>query len=236
MSSASQGPGWWQASDGMWYPPEQGAGHQAPPPPAPAGPPSAPPSWSAPPSQSAPPGAPSWSAPTGAPQYPASAGQGFGNPQAAFANVAGKIPLAGWLVVGGLFAALIGLFLPLANVSAEGILSIDVYMPGYAKFIGFVFVVAGLVLAWATYNRLQTAQTTLIALTAVVGLMILHLIINWFTYDSDSTKNGGWGGVDVSPGFGLLLYTLGLLVAGAGVVLMWTRRPKAQPPSPYPYH
>ncbi|MGZ4704138.1 MAG: DUF4190 domain-containing protein [Acidimicrobiales bacterium] len=31
MSDFSQGPGWWQASDGKWYPPEQHPG-QAPPP------------------------------------------------------------------------------------------------------------------------------------------------------------------------------------------------------------
>ena len=26
MSDTSQGPGWWQASDGKWYPPEQAPG------------------------------------------------------------------------------------------------------------------------------------------------------------------------------------------------------------------
>jgi hypothetical protein len=30
MSDASQGPGWWQASDGKWYPPEQQPGYQQP--------------------------------------------------------------------------------------------------------------------------------------------------------------------------------------------------------------
>lgn len=29
MSDTSQGPGWWQASDGKWYPPEQQPGYQA---------------------------------------------------------------------------------------------------------------------------------------------------------------------------------------------------------------
>lgn len=28
MSDSSQGPGWWQASDGKWYPPEQAPGYQ----------------------------------------------------------------------------------------------------------------------------------------------------------------------------------------------------------------
>jgi hypothetical protein len=30
MSDFSQGDGWWQASDGKWYPPEQAAGYQPP--------------------------------------------------------------------------------------------------------------------------------------------------------------------------------------------------------------
>src|SRR3954471_18323265 len=33
MSEASQGPGWWVASDGKWYPPEQAPGPVPPPPP-----------------------------------------------------------------------------------------------------------------------------------------------------------------------------------------------------------
>src|SRR5262245_55024234 len=47
MSTTPQGPGWWQASDGNWYPPElaPGAATQPPPastPPAPSGPPATP--------------------------------------------------------------------------------------------------------------------------------------------------------------------------------------------------
>ena len=33
MSDTSQGPGWWQASDGKWYPPETTTGTTTPPPP-----------------------------------------------------------------------------------------------------------------------------------------------------------------------------------------------------------
>lgn len=39
MSDASQGPGWWQASDGKWYPPEQAPGGAPAPGPAAGGPP-----------------------------------------------------------------------------------------------------------------------------------------------------------------------------------------------------
>ena len=38
MSDTSQGPGWWQASDGKWYRPEQHPDYRPPPPPPPPGP------------------------------------------------------------------------------------------------------------------------------------------------------------------------------------------------------
>ncbi len=37
MSDSPLGPGWWQASDGRWYPPEQSPGLGQPPPPTPYG-------------------------------------------------------------------------------------------------------------------------------------------------------------------------------------------------------
>lgn len=59
MSDMSQGPGWWQASDGKWYPPEQAPGAQAP---------GAPPAFGTPPQYGAPQyGAPQYGAPVGAP-------------------------------------------------------------------------------------------------------------------------------------------------------------------------
>jgi hypothetical protein len=56
MSDASQGPGWWLAADGKWYPPEQAAPPppSAPPPPAPPPPVAPPPPAAAPPSAATP--------------------------------------------------------------------------------------------------------------------------------------------------------------------------------------
>lgn len=59
MSSERPENGWWQASDGRWYPPEQHPDHQPdmppPPPPPPVGsPPAGPDSWPAPPNPTAP--------------------------------------------------------------------------------------------------------------------------------------------------------------------------------------
>jgi hypothetical protein len=50
MSDVSQGPGWWQASDGKWYPPQPAAPTTAPPPPPAYGPPPAP-QWTPPPAK-----------------------------------------------------------------------------------------------------------------------------------------------------------------------------------------
>ena len=47
MSDVSQGPGWWQASDGKWYPPQQAPTAAPPPPPQP--PPQPLPTYGAPP-------------------------------------------------------------------------------------------------------------------------------------------------------------------------------------------
>ena len=63
MSDASQGPGWWQASDGKWYPPEQAPGAAVPTPPATAPPgynpaPVIPPGYTAPAAFGSMPGAP----------------------------------------------------------------------------------------------------------------------------------------------------------------------------------
>ena len=60
MSDFSQGPGWWQASDGKWYPPEQAPGAQptAPPPGAPGAYGAPAPGYGAPPAYGAPGAAP----------------------------------------------------------------------------------------------------------------------------------------------------------------------------------
>jgi len=86
MSDVSQGPGWWQASDGKWYPPEQapGAAPAATPPPADpgfGGAPAAAPGFGGPPAAAPGYGAPGavapgagYGVPGGAPAYGAPVG------------------------------------------------------------------------------------------------------------------------------------------------------------------
>jgi hypothetical protein len=51
VSDVSQGPGWWQASDGKWYPPQSAPTAAPPPPPRPAYGPSPAPQWTPPPAK-----------------------------------------------------------------------------------------------------------------------------------------------------------------------------------------
>ena len=71
MSDTSQGPGWWQASDGKWYPPQGAAATPPPPPSAPTGAPTIP---EAPP---VPPPVPPGPTPYGPPGGPAAPKQGM---------------------------------------------------------------------------------------------------------------------------------------------------------------
>lgn len=74
MSDTSQGPGWWQASDSKWYPPEQAAQAPPGPPPSPefAAPTSPPPGYGPPPGDGSLAGA-----------DPAYGGQSYGGPGSA---------------------------------------------------------------------------------------------------------------------------------------------------------
>jgi hypothetical protein len=226
-SNAPQGPGWWQASDGNLYPPEQHPSDTAPPAPAPGGPPQ---SWAPPPLP--PPAAPQYPAPAG---YSAPGGQTFGNAQAAFTAGLGTVPLAAWLLVGGFVVAVISLFFPLMTISGNGV-SVGVSAwKASAGVTGFfiLLLAAGAVLSVRTFTQPQSQRGTLIGLTVVIGLLAIHLIYNWLTYDSQiaAAKRGDpdLAGLSASPAFGLFLYTAAIGFLVVRVVLLWTGRSKAQP-------
>ncbi len=80
MSDVSQGPGWWLASDGRWYPPESHPSFQPPPP----TPPQSPPSFAAPPGPY----------PVGSTAYPTTSGPYSVSPT--LADYGQR--LAGWLI------------------------------------------------------------------------------------------------------------------------------------------
>lgn len=215
MSNAPQGPGWWQASDGNWYPPEQHPSYAPPPPTAPSAPPGYQPAGQAP---SPPPGPQSWSAPAAYPQYPAPGGQTFGNAQAAFTGGAAKLPLAAWLLFAGLAVDLISGLLPTWTVSANG----ETHSIGSTGG-GWVLSLLGdgvmAVLVWATFARPRRQLGTLIALTVLVGLAVLAVIVV-FTVNVPKSS---------SPGAGLFLDAAGIVILVVGIIMAWTSRSKAQP-------
>lgn len=241
MTNAPQGPGWWQASDGNWYPPEQNPSRTAPPPPAPAGPPGyqpgtqstgtpatpvAPQSWSPPP-----PAAPQYPAPPG---YPAPGGQTFGNAQAGFTAGLAKVPLGAWLLFGGFVVAVISLFFPLVTANFNGQTgSASFWSEGGVVYVIFLLLVAGAVLSVTTFVRPQSQRRTLIGLTVLISLLAIQVIYNWTTYDSQMAEvkrdNPDISDVNFSPGFGLFLYTAAIVFLAVRIVMYWTGRSKAQP-------
>jgi hypothetical protein len=245
MSNAPQGPGWWQASDGNWYPPEQRPSSAAPPPPSPASPsgppgfypagqatetpatPVAPQSWSPPP-----PAAPQYPVPAG---YPAPGGQTFGSAQSAFAGAIAKVPPTGWLLFGGFVVAAISFFLPWISAS-YGPISKSASpweFDGGVSGLFFLILAAGAALSLMIFTRPQSQRPILIGLTVVVGVLAIHLIYNWVTYNSQLSQVKGddpdLSGVNFSPGFGLFVYTAAIAFLAVRVVMLWTGRSKAQP-------
>lgn len=203
MNNAPQGPGWWQASDGNWYPPEQHPNYAAPPPPQ------------------------SSSAPGGYPQYSAPGGQNLGSGSAAFTSVAAKLPFPAWLLYGGLAVALISIFLPWASVSAEG-LGETFSLGGVDMFGAFVLIAGTAVLVWVTFTRPQAQRWAPIVLTVLIGLLVIDMITDWFDLDSAAAQVGDLGGLNVSPAVGILLYTAAVGFLAARIVFFWINRSKAQ--------
>jgi hypothetical protein len=210
MSSASQGPGWWQASDGNWYPPQQQPGY-APPPPAP---PSSPPGYAPPPG---PPGPQSWSAPA-YPEYPAPGGQTYGTGPAAFTGGAAKLPLAAWLLFGGIALDLISGLLPTWTVTAGGETQ-NIGNTGGDLVVDLLVDGVLALLVWATFTRPRTQRGTLIALTVFAGLAAVGLI-GGFTFIKPPSG---------SPAAGLLLDTVAFGINAAGIIIAWNSRSKTQP-------
>ncbi|MCU1354075.1 MAG: domain containing protein [Acidimicrobiales bacterium] len=116
MSDTSQGPGWWQASDGKWYPPEQAT------PATPTPPPTAPPAYN--PTATAP--APGYSAPPayGAPAGGAPQGQLVEWPQRVLATIVDWVLLVPVMIVAVIF---LKIFAPLGFIMYLGVIAASFY-------------------------------------------------------------------------------------------------------------
>lgn len=198
-----------------------------PPPPAAAAPP--PPHYAPPPPPPPPPGPPveQWAPPTPGTAFPGNSPASSQLPAILSGNTKGLINAAP--LIGGLFVALIAMFMTWATVSAEGfeILSEDVGMPGWLKFV-YLLVAAGI--GWLAYpvvlgRKISTGR--LIGVTALLvplaGFVVLGL--HWNFGDAPE-------GVVVSFGFGFLLYFVGFIAILVGVIRIWLTPAGAVPMPP----
>lgn len=147
MSDFSQGPGWWQASDDKWYPPDQVPG------PEPAGTDDpttgAPPAWGAAPGGWSPPpapgSAPAWGGPTG----PSTGGYGYAPPGAGYGPMGGFATNA----YGGQPSAQ-------GQATASMVLGIVSLVLFWCWFLAFIPALVGLVLGLICLNRIKTGAAS----------------------------------------------------------------------------
>jgi hypothetical protein len=190
MSDISGGPGWWQASDGKWYPAEQHPNYQAP-----AAGTSLPPTGAA--------------APAGSPPPPTASGAS----RPAFSLDASRLGQAERITGIATLVLFIALFLPwytynfgLGSVSADGL---------YHGWMYLVLLVSLAVMAYVVLRAgfdvmpfklpMSDEQLLLIATVFNVVLCILAFLL----------KPGGIGFSGVGWGFGAFLGLLAAIVAAA---------------------
>lgn len=165
---------------------------------------------------------------------------------AAAKNIAATLSITTWLLYGGFLAAAIGMFFPWVTVSADvpmmGHLYEDVSpFKDYKMFAVLAVIAAAAWLAWPTLSASRTLPANrLIALTAVVGLLAIGFVIGVLDYVNGVAEiDKQFAGenadiaelrniIDVSIGFGFILYTAGLAAIIFGVVRLWRQRPRTQ--------
>jgi hypothetical protein len=146
-------------------------------------------------------------------------------------GVVGNFSMTAWVLVAGLITTFIGTFFPYASVSVNALGSSvilqQVSANGPARFVVIFLVAAAAALAWPALSGSQAAVWRLIGLSVAVAALA-GLMVVWFTNVSTSNQEGE-GVVDVSPGFGLLLYGAGVVITAVGVIRLWLLRSRTSP-------
>ncbi|CAM3308630.1 hypothetical protein BST27_29410 [Mycobacterium intermedium] len=149
---------------------------------------------------------------------------------------------AGLLFV-GLALAAISLFLPWTTITAKvlfGTTTIDAspFRGGWSFLILLVIAGAGW-LAWPTISGAQMLFRRIVGLTGVVGLLGVFFLIGAINYaqgisekqqaiaEAGDSADFIANGVDVSLGFGFVLYTMALVAIAVGLGRVWARRSTA---------
>jgi hypothetical protein len=190
MSDTSQGDGWWQASDGKWYPPHLHPDYRVPAPPptsAPQTPPA--PTTATPPTQPA-------------PATPVS------GPAVAFAKSIGTTT---WVMLGGGLLVVLGSFTTWVTASV-GLFSVS--ENGTSGDGKFTLILAILAIGAALANHQVPRQEFSIATVVLFGLLT---ILSIYEFVHISSKSYSGDGITISATVGVGVY---LCIAGsvAGVV------------------
>jgi hypothetical protein len=135
-----------------------------------------------------------------------------------------------WLLAGGFAITIIAAFFPYATVSARAlgtiVFSQEVSLDGADRFFVLLLAAVAAGLVWPALSGSQLKVWRLIVISALVGVMAILMVV-WFTNVSGDNREAE-GLVDVSPGFGLLLYGAGVVVLSAGVIRLWMAQVQRQ--------
>jgi hypothetical protein len=205
MSDAPQGPGWWLASDGRWYPPEAVPG-PAPMPPAEAGgvgwaapttpsgpaPESGPAPWASPSGPGPAPGAPPWASPHG--PGPAPGAPPWASPSAPLPP--GQVPPSGpppaWGAPGGAPYPVAapkpsnGLGIASLVLGIIGCLSFWFFVGGVLGIIGLILGIAGIRKAGRIDNgKGISIAGTILSAFAIAGAILMAVLVAWVIDNAD---------------------------------------------------
>lgn len=183
---------------------------------------------------------PTWRPPQFRPDYPAPLRQPQYSGVATVKGFAPKVSITAGLLFGGLVLAAISLFLPWTTVTASLLLgspyTFDVSpFRGGRVFLVLPVIAAAGWLAWPMISGAQMLIKRLAGLTGVVGLLGLFFMIGVINYVQNlSEKQKAVSGaefladaIDVSIGFGFVLYTMALVAIAVGLGRVWMQRATA---------
>ena len=194
---APHGPGWWQASDGNWYPPNEL--------------PAVTRTQQVPPAQTVILQMPSVSV--------ATVKQTLGR-----LSVTAWLLFGGGVVAAIAIFFPWQTITITANELGLGDLGTDNSgLAGGTRFAVLLVIAAAVWLAWPTQSGLAMSVRRLTALSVVVGLLVGAFILGYFGVSDNNRINAG-SGDSFSAGFGLLLYTAAVVAIVVGVVRVWMHR------------
>jgi hypothetical protein len=238
MSGASQGPGWWQASDLKWYPPASQPNQVPPPPPPP--PPGQPyptnPYAAAAQAPGIHTGPPPQVRPAPYPQNQAAGAQMASDGLATVKGLLANLSPTTVLLYGGLAIAVIGIFCPWVSVTFMGMQgpTTDIGPHTSWKYAALLVIIAAGWLAWPTLTVPGSGlpANRLIGLAGAAGVLGLVVVIGFYAIVSFSSGMSKSLGIDVSqiesftPGWGLYMYAVAVIAFAVGVVRLWMQKPQ----------